>query len=178
MALTEQELALAARRAYERGRVRLALPVLAFVVPVTAIAMLGCNLPAITAVNGGLLAVIASAFVWRGGPLGRAVWPGLLAGFLPFALPLVVRVAGHAHAECTMLPWACGGGGLVGGVLLGFGVLQTHARRLPTFLAAALIAALTGTMGCVLLGFAGIGGMALALVAGATPVVIARRARA
>src|SRR5687767_9834018 len=95
MAMSDVQLEAAARRALERGRVGLAARDAVFVLPLFAISLLGCGSPGVTC--GVAVALIAVVFyaTWRGQALGRGVWPGLLAGLAPFALPLVCRATGH-----------------------------------------------------------------------------------
>src|SRR5579859_7313164 len=170
MARSELELKASAARAYETGRVLFAARPLLFIAPVTALATLSCEHAVYAFITGGLLAALCILLLWRGGKFGRSVWPGLFAGALPFLLPIAVRTVAHL---CS--PEACVIGGLAGGI--GLGVLLAR-RSDVSLLAAAGVAAVTGSLGCILLGVAGLAGMAVGLVLGAAPVVAFRRASA
>lgn len=176
MTTNEQSLEARARRAYELGRARLALPAIALVVGLAAVSLLCCPAPGITLAIAGVLASASAVFLWRGGPVGRAVWPGLLAGALPFTLPLIAHFTHFCFGgTCLLLPTLCIGGGMLAGLGIGLWL----ARRSAVSLAAAtLITALCGSMGCVLMGGAGVAGMLLGILAGATPVILVARARA
>lgn len=170
-----------ARRAYELGRLKSAVPVLAVVVPATALSLTCCPVPGVSIACGVALSLVAIALLWYGRAPGRAVWPGLLAGTIPFLAPLTVELTGHAciGGTCTMMPAACIGAGLVAGVLLGVYLARVRGDRRPSVLAAALVAALAGSLGCVMMGGAGIAGMSLGLVAGAAPAIaVLRRSEA
>src|SRR5687767_13965737 len=87
-----------ARRAYELGRLRAALPVLGWVAPMIVVSVAGCGPVWGAAVGGGLLAALCVGFKWRGQELARAVEPGLVGGMVPLSLPLVLEVTGHGCA--------------------------------------------------------------------------------
>jgi hypothetical protein len=102
-----------ARRAYERGRAKFAAgraaPALAF--GVAALVLAGDRGMGL-AVSVGL-ALGCGVLAFLGGPAGRAVPAGLLAGCVPFALPLLVRgqvcpLGGSCEAWCVA---ACATGG-------------------------------------------------------------------
>lgn len=176
--MSTTELESRARRTYEIGRVRDASATLVVVAPLTAFSLVGCGTPAATIALGALLAVAAVAFAWRGQSLGHAVWPGLLAGIVPFTVPFLCRVTGHAcfGGACLLLPLACIGGGIAAGIALGLHLAR--ANRLASIPAAALLAALAGSLGCALVGIGGVGGMVVGLSLGAAPVavLVSRRA--
>ena len=167
-----------ARRAYERGRLAGAARRSVLLLPVLGAASLCCPSPgAIVAGGAGLFAVVTFC-LWRGQEFRLGVRPGLVAGFLPLLLPILVQAIGHACApgRCLLFPAVCGLGGLAGGVALG--ILAPHPRegRGIPFVTACLIAALAGSVGCVLYGLFGLGVMALGLLLGAGPILAARRA--
>ncbi|HEY8019554.1 MAG TPA: hypothetical protein VIH93_00540 [Thermoanaerobaculia bacterium] len=172
----EPDLAARARRAYERGRLRWALARAAAAVAVAAIALIGCPAPGAPATCAVALGVVLAACGWRGGPWGRGARLGFLVGLAPCLLPAAARAA-HACCEslCLTLPTVCLSGGIVAGLLLGWLGLRVHGDR-RFWLAAALAASLAGAVGCLNAGLAGLGGMALGLLAGAAAPVLAARA--
>ena len=167
-----------ARRSYERGRLAGAAGRSVLLLPVLGAASLCCPSPgAIVAGGAGLFAVVTFC-LWRGQEFRLGVRPGLVAGFAPLLLPILVQAIGHACApgRCLLFPAVCGLGGLAGGVALG--LLAPHPRegRGIPFVTACLIAGLAGSVGCVLYGLFGLGVMVLGLLLGAGPILAARRA--
>ncbi|MCB9676241.1 MAG: hypothetical protein H6737_14055 [Alphaproteobacteria bacterium] len=158
-----------ALRAYERGRLRRALPWGLWAVGFTvAAAAVGAPfaLPL-----GTLLAAWLVGFQWRGGELARGVVPGLAAGSIAFLAPVAWACQSGACTSactttCTAMAVASGG---VGGLLLWNRVGSTSA------VSALLVAATAGAMGCLALGTSGLVGVAAVVVAGA-PAVLRRPA--
>src|SRR5205823_4503854 len=150
MAMDELALERAARAAYERGRMRAALPALAAVVALVAVSLSGCGAPSFTLTDGAALAALATWLLVRGGALARGVRPGLLAGAVPFAAPLIAHAAfvhaGDPAAACGPVAAAiCAGAGLASGVALGAWLARRGATLpLATLASAAVIASLTG----------------------------------
>jgi hypothetical protein len=138
---------------------------------------IGSDVP-LRVVGAGLLVVLVAALVHRGGALGRAAPVGLLAGLVPFGVPVLVQgnvcglVAGSCAAWCLA---ACTGAGAAAG-----GWLGARSAREPdgaAWLAAGLgVAACCGAMGCVCAGASGVLAMLVAAVAFA-PVTRAVRLR-
>lgn len=155
----EDELREAARRAYERGRWWAALP---WAVPVglAGAVSFGLGVGSASAVALVLGAVVVG-FRWRGGALGAAVLPGLIAGSVAWAVPLL----GVCRAGCAGPGWECVA--LCVGAGAGAGLLLHRVPRgvLPGALA---VASLCAAMGCLPLGTAGLAGVAAVLGAGAT----------
>jgi hypothetical protein len=172
------ELEKKARRAYERGRVLLALrqgsPLLLLA---AALLLLGPQLW-VAAAASALLVITALYLLWRGGIHGRALLPGLGAGVLAWLLPSLSRCATpvcSAHL-CLQL---CLGGAVTGGVLAG-ALLAYRARHLEdgreTFLFwAACVALLFAVPGCAIAGGAGVLGMLGGFLAGTGPALLATR---
>lgn len=166
-----------ARRAYERGRLGTAVVRALPLVPLVALATVGCSAPQETILCGAVLLVAVTALLWRGQEFAAGVGPGVAAGLLPLLLPVVTRVTGHfcSSGSCYILPVVCALGGLAGGVLLGVMAPAPRAGRRVAFVVACVVAALTGAVGCLLYGLVGLVVMAAGLAVGATPVLAARR---
>lgn len=163
-----------ARRAYERGRLRLGvLPALLTLLFTLISLSLGREALYSVAI-GAALSAFAFLFSYRGGVLGRAVLPGLVAGMPPLLLPWVLRSVGHycasgsCHSLCLL---GCVSGGLVAGFLLGKWATNQKARY--TFLAASgSLAAGAGLLGCTMAGAAGMVGMTAALLVSSVPILM------
>ena len=65
-----------ARRAYEWGRVRFALRVTGYILPLVVVSLAACAVPERTIATGILLLLVAVGMRWRGGVYGRIdlVW--------------------------------------------------------------------------------------------------------
>ena len=179
MAADELDLRLQARarRAYELGRLLAALRLAPFVLAATG-AAIACGRPlAVTCVLTLPLLLLSVGLAYAGGPAGRAVLPGLLAGGGALAAPLLMATVGHAclgpACMSLALPACIAGGGLAGLV-----IARTTARRdadLPFLLGALAVAALTGALGCTIAGAAGVLGMLAGVVVAGAPVLVAAR---
>jgi hypothetical protein len=174
MAVPEAVLAARARRAYEMGRLRTALPAIAFAVPMIGLSVVLCDRPLASAGGGIALVAVLLAAAWRGQPFARGARAGLIAGLGPLLLPMATCFHLCAGGVCLLAPTACVLAGLAGGAALGL-----HARhRVPTgpdaggyLLAALTIAALVGSLGCVIAGTSGVVGMVVGLALGTVPVL-------
>jgi hypothetical protein len=173
--MESDELARRARRAYELGRLRRALRVGLVVLPLTAVSLLVAHSRLASGLTGAALLVAAVTFRWRGRALGAAVAPGLLAGLIPFALPVLVKCG--AGYFCTLEGCMvyclrfCGGGGLAAGVLLAVAARRRDEDVNRFLLAGGVVAALTGLLGCFLGGVMGAVWMALGEMAATLPAV-------
>jgi hypothetical protein len=161
-----------ARRAYELGRLRWALRIAPFVLAATAaVIALGRPIDLSCALCAALLP-LSVGLAFRGGSAGHAVVPGLLAGSVALAMPLLVQTLGHVCLGPSCMEFclpACVVGGAIAGLLI-----ARRARGEPRFALAALaIAGLTGALGCTLAGLAGVVGMLAGSVAVGAPVLIA-----
>jgi len=167
------ELATRARRAYERGRWRMALQIAPLVAVLVALSFVAAGGSTLTALAGAALLATATVLRWRGGALGAGVRAGLAAGLVPFTLLLVLKCSAHTMcavgmcmSHCTPF---CGIGGLVAGVLIAVRA-RRHADHLVAFLAAgSAIAALTGLLGCFVGGVTGIAWMLAGELAATLP---------
>ncbi len=178
MSWSEARLEGRARLAYERGRLAWALRRGWFVPMVASLALFGCEQRAATLACIGLLAATVVGLLWRGGAYAHGVGPGLLAGLAPFLLPVAAQATGHACAAtlCVFLPTFCIAGGVVGGVVLGAQGHRLPAEQRGFWVSAVVVAALAGSVGCLVAGLAGVTGMALGLALGAAPALALRAA--
>ncbi|MGH9749396.1 MAG: hypothetical protein ACRD5D_00635 [Candidatus Polarisedimenticolia bacterium] len=172
-------LAARARRAYEIGRLEAALRRGLLLAPLVGAALLCCaDAAGVLAGGAGLLAAVTYC-LWRGEAFGRGVRPGLIAGMVPLVLPLAVQAMGHPcdPYRCLLDASICVIAGVAGGIALGLAAPRPReAGGIPLFVAG-LIAGLTGSMGCILYGLIGLGGMVLGLLGGAAPFLAVRHAR-
>ncbi len=176
MADAETTLRDRARDAYEAGRLLLGLRRAAVVLPMTALSFAVCDHPVATAVDGGLLTLLVALCAWRGAGFGRGARIGLWAGAPPLLLPTLVEAAGRVCCGASFCsPTLCIAGGIAGGALLGVWALRRPLDA-ATLGAAALVAGLAGTLGCLLLGASGVAGLVAGLGVGATPLLVLRRA--
>lgn len=170
-------LARRARRAYERGRLRWALARGVPAAGLTVVALAGCAAPAGPAACIVVLGLALAALLWRGGSWSRGAHLGFAAGLVPCWLPGLVHLAhGRCDGFCLTLPSVCLVAGLAAGLLVGWRGLKRHGDS-RFWIGAASVAVLAGMIGCLPAGLAGLGGMALGMLAGvAAPVCAARLA--
>jgi hypothetical protein len=174
MAVPEAVLSARARRAYEAGRLLSALPAVALAVPMVALSLVLCDRPAATAACGFALVAVLVAAAWRGRPYVRGARAGLVAGLGPLLLPMATCFHLCAGGVCLLAPTACIVAAVIGGATLGL-----YARhRIPGgpdsggyLMAAIAVAALVGSLGCVIAGVSGIVGMVVGLALGTVPVL-------
>ena len=171
------ELKRQARQAYEWARLRSALPW----------ALVGVALGAIAVWRGaphaggfaGVLAMLLVWLRWRGQDIGRAVIPGLAAGSLGYAAPLIYAAqhgccAGSSCSDaCTMV---CAVGGLGTGLLLARAVIKGP-QALGFAVAVSAVAGMTAAVGCTAMGWVGLVGVAVGWAVSA-PVVVFRQVQA
>lgn len=163
-------------RAYELGRVRVAVRAAWLLVPLAVVCAATTGASDTCACVGAVLLVAAIFLRWRSRRGADCVRHGLAAGALPLIATLVVgRVAPACRGAplvsiCTAL---CVLLGAPAGVWLGFRL----ARRatMSTWFAAMWIAVLASSLGCVGLGVGGIVGAAVGLVCGGATALLARR---
>jgi hypothetical protein len=162
------------------GRARSAAWTALCTLPLAACALLACGGPVPTLLLGAALYLLSAGLFFRGQVYGAAVGPGLAAGAAPMLAPLLLRGSGHCCVDgvcwsaCMI---ACVGGGVFGGVLVGWFTAKRPGQPAAFWIAAAAVAALTGTLGCATAGLAGVLGMVAALVVSSAPLAGALRAR-
>jgi hypothetical protein len=162
-----------ARRAYEHGRLRWALARAAAAAGAASLALAGNPAPGVPAACAVALGAVLAACLWRGGAWARGARLGYLAGLAPCLLPAIFRAAHLCDGgHCFTLRGVCLTAGIAAGLLLGaLGPRLQGGFR--TWAAAAAAALLAGAIGCAAMGFAGLAGMTLGLLAGAAaPVVV------
>jgi len=176
----------AARRAYERGRLRVALGRALWVaLPVAGLALL-------TSGRSALLVLPVTLALWvlahfRGDELLRGAWYGLMGGLVTAVLPMsVLRPCCAMNVapgvDCCTMPGACLGAGALVGIVLAAAVPFGKATWWRTAFGIALGMASIAVIKCTTL-FAGeavglIGGLAAGVaVVAFTKGVLARRAR-
>jgi hypothetical protein len=174
MALDDATLRAQALQTYERGRLGAALRAAWFVPLLLAASLWGCGAPSLAIAGGAAVLVLSVALHWRGGVWAEARAAGLLAGLVPFALPLVLRALGHpcSPGECDAFFGTAVAGGLLAGVAIG---VRAPDRRAAAV--ALLLAGLIGSLGCALAGVMGLAAMAGALVVTSVPVFLLAHAR-
>jgi hypothetical protein len=156
------------RRAYERARLLKALQVGALVAPMLLLSFACCGNRAHSVAIAGVLAVLATVLVWRGGAPGRAVVPGFVAGIIPLAFPLLTCPACQRAGFVGVVPLvACVAGGLASGAIVASFAARVQEDRAAFVIAAGAVAALAGSLGCVIVGLGGVAAMAVGLAVAA-----------
>jgi hypothetical protein len=178
MAVTESALQARARRAYEWGRAAWALKRALLVAALPGLALLTSSNPLATVGCVVVLVFLVSALLFRGQELAEGVRPGLLAGVVPFVLPIVSQATGYfcSATVCLVLPSVCVAGGVVGGVALGVQGRRPIGAHWGFWISAFSVTAALGSVGCLMAGLAGLAGLAVGLLVGAAPVLVARAA--
>lgn len=175
MAVPDAVLMARARRAYEWGRLRAALPLASVVVPMIALSLVVCGSGLAALGFGAALFAVLVAASWRGQSYGRGARAGLLAGLVPFTLPIAqggvsLCVSGVGVASTAV----CVAGGTLGGLAIAAVVRRREGATAQSlsFLAALVVAGLAGSLGCLMLGVVGVLAMGAGLVLGATPALV------
>jgi hypothetical protein len=181
--MTDAALLVAARRAYELGRLRRALSRAVAILPAAAIPVAQCatlGRAAEACVAAGAVVVLVALFLWRGEGYGRGARTGFVAGLAPLLVPTLASSTGVLCSAtiCGVLPAAAVGGGVVAGLILGGGAPRGDRGGLPFWFAAVAVTCTLGAIGCLHVGLAGLAGMALGVLAGGTPALCWRAARA
>jgi hypothetical protein len=167
-----------ARRAYETGRLNDAVRRASPLVPLLALALLGCAPSQEVLACAGALLVVVTLLLWRGQDWGVGVGPGIVAGLVPLLFPIFAEAGGHLcmSGTCLLLPVICAAGGLLGGLLLGILAPRPRPGRMVPFMVACSVASLMGGVGCLLYGLVGLGVMVAGMAGGTLGLVVLRRA--
>ncbi|HWL86737.1 MAG TPA: hypothetical protein VNO21_13095 [Polyangiaceae bacterium] len=166
-----------ARTIYERARLLKALRTAAFALPLMLISFGCCRTPSVSIAIAGALALLVTVLVRRGGSPARAVVPGYAAGMVPFAIPLLacplcasLGIAGVVQLAVTVI------GGVASGAIVVYYAAREQEDRTAFVLAGGAVAALAGSLGCVIAGLSGVLAMIVGLAV-VTPLAF-RGARA
>lgn len=176
MERSEQMLRARARRAYELSRLATSLPAACLALPPAVLAASACGGRSAIWLQGSLLGLLLVGLLWRGEEYGRAVRPGILAGYGAFLLPWLAVAAGACPlGGSPLLFLLCTGAGLLIGLGLTLRCLYRHCCSTSQLLATGAVAGLTAALGCATAGLAGLLGMGVALACAATPAFIVVR---
>lgn len=174
--VAEAPLRLAARRAYEQGRLQGALWRGAFAAALATPSFLACNQTPWGALCLGGFALVVAASRMRGEGYEDGARAGALAGILPCLLPATIRVVDPSL--CILLfergPWICGIGGVAAGIVLG--LRGRRAEGVPFWSAALAALAFPASLGCLPAGAIGFLGLTIGLIAGGVPALASRKA--
>jgi hypothetical protein len=172
--VTEARLERGARCAYELGRAAWASHVLLLVLPLLVVALLIGRPPGLVFALGGVVATIAFGAAMLHCRYARAVLAGVLAGLPAFALPVIIRSLGIVRLGPTTLD-PCLPASVVSGILAGayLAARTVEEKHRPSYwLVAAFVAATLGTLGCSVVGGAGVLGLVAGLAVGTLPLVL------
>ena len=172
--VTEASLERRARWAYELGRAAWASHALLLVLPLLIVARLLGRPPALVFALGGVVVFVAFGAAMLHRRYARAVLAGVLAGLPAFALPVIIRSLGIVRLGPTTLD-PCLPASIVAGLMAGayLAARTVEEKHRPSYwLVAALVAAPLGTLGCIVVGGAGVLGLVAGLAAGTLPLVL------
>ena len=155
----------AARRAYEHGRLRAALRVAAVTVPVTVLCAWETGALTRTLTLGVGLSAVAVLVRWRLRDGFATVATGLACGAVPLAAALALCRFAPSLPPVQAFAF-CGSAGLLGGALFGRSLAATANVPWQRWSAAALVASLMATLGCIALGIGSTVGAAIGITVG------------
>jgi hypothetical protein len=171
---TDFALARKARWAYELGRLWTASGVLLLVAPLLAVAKAGGRPPVLVFGLGAPIVLISLALASFHDCSARAVRVGIFAALPAFILNLVARELGLLPMAGTLLD-PCLPASFVSGVLAGVLVSLRaieESQPLSFWVAAVVVTALLGTLGCSVAGSGGVLGLMVGVLSGAAAVVL------
>ena len=174
--ISETNLRLAARRAYEFGRLEGALWRGALAALFALPAFLMCNRTPLAAICLGAFALVVVAGRFRGSAYEDGARAGAIAGIVPCLLPAVVSRFNPdlCAAMAVGFPWPCAFGGLVAGAILGLRGRATGG--LPFWTTALAALAFAASLGCIPAGAMGFSALLVGVIAGGAPALVVRRA--
>ena len=133
--------------------------------------------PAPTLGFGVSLFIVGATLLWLGRDLKYSVLPGIGAGIVPLTFATCANRMEHVclDGSCASvcLP-ACVIGGLGAGLVSSL-IARRGGRSWGVWMASSATALLTGAMGCVCIGAAGVIGLALGYSVGSLPLVVGPR---
>jgi hypothetical protein len=161
--------------AYARGRRRRVLAELAPVFAYVVVLGLVAGLRPQVLVAMAFTLVLSAVGLWRGQSLGRAVYPGLLVGIVPFACSFAGGHIGHVCTGDTCVSLCmplCALGGAVAGLLVARAVRREPSPVLATGMG--VLALGIGSFGCPHAGLTSLMAMGLGI---GLPLLMARMLR-
>ena len=177
--MSDALLVVAARRAYERGRVkrgvRLALlPLPLFLLPLQDCAAAGRGALMLTVIAAA--SALIALFHWRGEDYARGANVGFIAGLSPLLFPVATRWVAPicSTTVCELMPAASIAGGFIAALCLAGGSFSREQPGEPRFsfwFSALAVTVTLGAAGCLHIGLSGLAGMALGMTFGALPVL-------
>jgi len=166
---------LAARRAYEVGRLQGALRRGGGALVLALPAYLACGRTPTAAACLVLFALMVAAARFRGEGFEEGSRAGVVAGLLPCLLPAGLRLASPDLCDVLFArgPWLCAAAGIGAGIILG---LRSKTTRSSAFWISALATfSAAAALGCIPAGLMGFSGLLIGVVAGGLPAIAARR---
>ena len=149
-------------RAYEIGRFGMALRVLFWLLPLTAVCLAISHRPLVCAAVATVLAIAAVALRWRDRAGIEQVKLGLLTGIAPLVVALGVGRLEALTGKGLGCALICVVSAVVAGLWLGTHVAEQR-RRLSAWLTVIVIASAAASLGCLDLGLSGMLGVALGI---------------
>jgi len=174
MSPTDFAIARQARWAYELGRLWTASRVLLLVVPLLAVAKAVGRPPVLVFGLGAVVVLISLALASFHDRYARAVRIGVFAALPAFISTLLARELGLLPLAGTVLD-PCLPASFVSGVLAGVLVSLRaieESQPLSFWIAAVIVTALLGTLGCSVAGSGGVLGLMAGVLSGAAPIVL------
>ena len=174
--ISETNLRLAARRAYEIGGLGGALWRGAVAALFALPALLMCGRTPLSAFCLGGFALVVVAGRMLGAAYAEGARAGTVAGIVPCLLPALVSRFDPAlcTAHVAGVPWPCALGGIVAGAIL---VLRGRpATGLPFWAPALAALGFAASLGCIPAGAMGFFGLLVGVLAGGAPALVVKRA--
>ncbi len=174
--VSETNLRIAARRAYEIGRFNGALRRGALVALFALPGFLICSESPLAGLCLGGLALVVVAGRVRGEAWDEGARAGTIAGIAPCLLPAMVSRLDPNLCAAMMarVPWPCAVGGIAAGAILG--LRSRSAEGLPFWATALAALGFAAALGCIPAGVMGFSGLLLGVIAGGVPALVVRRA--
>jgi hypothetical protein len=174
--ISETNLRLAARRAYEFGRFEGALWRGALAALFALPGFLMCSGTPLAGLCLGGFALVVVAGRVRGAAYEEGAHAGAIAGVVPCLLPAVVMTLDPNLCRTLVagVPWPCALGGVVAGAILG--LRGRTASGLPFWATALAALGFAAALGCIPAGAMGFSALLVGVIAGGAPALVVRRA--